>query len=1037
MPSTDKKFRKALLPLALGFAITYPAFAQDAEEKTTTTTEEQELDVITVTGSRIKRAGLDTLEPAVSVSREQIDRRGITNVADSLNEIPGFGIGVTPEGGQAGFGAAVNFVNRFGLGSNRTLTTVNGRRFVSSNPVTIFGPAAPGLQVDLNSIPVQLIDRVDNISVGGAPVYGSDAIAGTVNVILRENYEGAEVGATYGLTDQGDGERVNLRGLWGTNFADGRGNFTVAANIDNQQGVLQTDRALFSQGIFYGTNPLASVLAASQPGRTPGNDGRANPSIPFNTSNTDGIPNAVLAFNRRIFQVTPGGLLFPSTGATTLDTAGTLRGFGTDSRTYLQFDRNGNLVTYNPGVSFGGTDASGGDGFSLIETGQVTSEVKRANLFSNGYFDFTDSVRGYYEALYFKSEGVELIDQPIYNATLFGGLSAPLTFSVTDPRLTDQARARLTELGVTSFRLSRASRDLVTNNAETETDLYRVVAGVSYDFDFLDQGMTWDTSINYGRSDADNFSDVLNQQNFVNAINVTRNAAGQIVCSGTGTIGVVAGSRSPIADPSCVPLNIFGEGRPDSAARDYVTDRTRANSKLTQTIFNTNVSGSLFEYYAGSIGFALGYETRKEEANFTPDPFQVQGLGRAVPILGNGGEFETDEFFAELLVPLISPEQEIPGLHSFDVELKGRRVDNTVNGAFDTYTYGVQWGVLPDLRLRGNRTISLRAPSVTELFTPTSSAFFFANDPCDQTFINQGPNAGAVRRQNCEAIFRALGVPLTGFSATIRTASQQGVTSGDPTLRNERGNSKTFGFVWEPSFLSGFNMQMDYIEIDITDSIGQLTATQVLEFCLDDPNFNRAAPLGPQSNPFCSRFNRTANGQVLASVAANGTVTPAVQTSFGNAAATDFRGITTTFGYNYEFENSTVLDLDVTAFNLRELSTLNQGVRDFADGELGNPERSYQVRAGVNHGALGASVQWNYQSSVVFDRNFTVETRDILRLSSYDTFDLGVNYNYDDNTTLRFSMTNVLDDKPPYGTTGIGVYDILGRRMTVSGEYRF
>jgi outer membrane receptor protein involved in Fe transport len=1035
--------------LSSAMLISLCAFAQNAtteeDSQTTTEGEAEELDAVVVTGSRIKRAGLDTLEPAVSVSREAIDRRGITNVADSLNEIPGFGVGVTPEGGQAGFGAAVNFVNRFGLGSNRTLTTVNGRRFVSSNPPTIFGPAGAGLQVDLNAIPVQLIERVDNITVGGAPVYGSDAIAGTVNLILRQDYEGAEVGVTYGMTEEGLNERINARGIWGTNFADGRGNFTVAANIDTSEGVLQTERDIFTRAFLNTTNPLASSLGL-QPGRTPGNDGRVF-GTPFNTGPADGIPNSVLIQNRRIQSITPGGLLFPSTGAITLDASGLLRGFGPNSRSYLQFDRNGNLIPYDPGTPFSSVDSSGGQGFNLVETGQITSDLDRGNLFSNGSFQFTDATRGYYELLYFRSEGTEIIDQPIYNATVFGGVSQALTFQATDPRLSDQARSQLQSLGITSFRLSRASRDLVNNNAKTETNLYRGVLGATTEFDWADRSLIWDISANFGRSDSDNFASVLNQQNFINAINVTRNAAGQIVCDTAGTIGVITGGRRPVADANCVPLDIFGEGRSSAAARAYVTGRTNANSKIDQTIFNTSLAGDLLSYYAGTASFALGYEYRKEEGEFTPDAFQQAGLGRAVAILPNGGEFDTNEIFAELLLPIVSPDQELPGMYALDVELKGRRVDNSVNGAFDTYTYGLQWNVLPDLRLRGNRTRSLRAPAITELFTPASSAFFFVNDPCDGRFINQAAQPGGAsgpgspRFENCQAVFRALGLatqtqPLNNFTATIASASQQGLTSGDPNLDNEESFASTFGFVWEPEFFSGFSLQMDYVEIDIKDAIVSLTGTQVANFCYDDPNFNRATPL-QQTNPFCNRLNRTSNGQILPVLNADGTLTPAVRTSFGNAASTDFRGITATAGYEYETEYGYKLDFDVIAFNLRELSTLNGGVRDFADREIGNPRFQNSYRFGVSKNDWTLNGQVNYQSAQVLDRNNTPETRDLLSVRSYKTLDLGASYTFADDLTVRLAITNATDEEPPFGVIGIGTYDILGRRYALTGEYRF
>lgn len=183
MNSIKKPARFARQPLALAMAVALFAnagIAQAQAQAQASTTEGQEskqegkgkvaeLETVTVTGSRIQRAGFDTLEPATVIGQEYLQERGITNVADALNEIPGFGAGVTPEGGQSSFGVGVNFVNRFGLGSNRTLTLINGRRFVSSNPPTIFGPGAPGIQVDLNVVPTSMVERVENLAIGGAP----------------------------------------------------------------------------------------------------------------------------------------------------------------------------------------------------------------------------------------------------------------------------------------------------------------------------------------------------------------------------------------------------------------------------------------------------------------------------------------------------------------------------------------------------------------------------------------------------------------------------------------------------------------------------------------------------------------------------------------------------------------------------------------------------------------------------------------------------------------------------------------------------
>src|SRR5688572_24853788 len=176
---------------------------------------------VLVTGTRIVQQG-DSLEPDMAISGAYIADRGLTNVADALNESPGFGTGVTPEGNQSTYGAGVSFVNRFGLGTNRTLTLVNGRRVVTSNPANIFGPAASGTQVDLNFIPSILVERIDNLAVGGAPVYGADAIAGVANVKLRTDFQGLQAFGTYGQLEDG-GMASNSVGLvGGLNFAEGR-----------------------------------------------------------------------------------------------------------------------------------------------------------------------------------------------------------------------------------------------------------------------------------------------------------------------------------------------------------------------------------------------------------------------------------------------------------------------------------------------------------------------------------------------------------------------------------------------------------------------------------------------------------------------------------------------------------------------------------------------------------------------------------------------------------------------------------------------
>ncbi len=1007
------------------------ALAQTSNKADDAAASAEELDEVVVTGSRIKRAGYDTLEPAVTLGEEYIKSRAITNVADAINELPGFGTAVTPEGGQSSFGAGLNFVNRFGLGSNRTLTLVNGRRVVTSNPLTIFAGADPGNQVDLNGIPTQLIERVDSVAIGGAPTYGSDAIAGVVNVILKTDYEGAEVGFTYGLSDRGDNDRVNANGIWGTAFGDGRGNFTLSASVDNNDGVLQTSRDVFRRALLFATNPLATALTG-QPNRTPLNDGRVY-GTPFNTSSSDGIPNAVLIQNRRLSQLTAGGLLFPSTGAVNL-TGGTLRGFGASQNTYLQFDSSGSLVSYNPGTPFGNTDASGGDGFYLVESGQITSDLQRETVNVFGHFDLTDSVRTFWEGSLFQSEGLEIIDQPIFNATQFGGNSAALTFSATDPRLTPQAAATLAANGITSFRLSRASRDLVTNNSKAESTTGRIVAGLQGDFDAMDRAFNWETSLTYGRNSSEYSQNVLNQQRFLNAINVVRNAAGQIVCNPAGTIGVLAGGITPVADANCRPLDIFGENRASPEARQYVTGRTRTDGLLEQTVFNANIGTDLFSTWAGPVASNFGVEYRKESGEFTPNEFQRLGSGRAVPILGFKGDYDTKELFGEFILPLVSEENDIWGVHKFDITAKGRRVNNSVNGNFNAWTLGGQFQPIEGFEIRGNKTRSFRAPGLVELYSPTSSAFFSLNDPCDPRFITSGARP-AVRAANCAAFFREYNLNPATFQSNAVTATVQGISSGDANLQNEVADSKTFGFVWQPSFIKNFRMSMDYYDIKVRNAIAFLGANDLGSGCFDNTNF---AP-GPISNAnsFCARINRDAAGQV-AQTNANGVITPALRTGFVNGAYLNYQGISLDAAYSLDLTEQDSLQFSVQSSNIDKSDSSNNAVvPDPADNEIGNSHLQHAFGVDYVHGPFGINLKANFISAAKFNNTFTVENRDQLSVESNTTFNLGLYFQVNDNFALRGSVTNLTDKEPPFGTTGIGVYDILGRRAAVSGEYRF
>lgn len=1025
---------------------------------------EAESDTIIVTGTRIKRAGYDTLEPATVVSAAYLEARGITNVADALNEIPGFGIGVTPEGGQSSFGVGQNFVNRFGLGTARTLTLVNGRRYVSSNAPTIFGPAAPGSQVDLNVIPSIMVERTENISIGGAPTYGSDAIAGTVNVILKKNFDGIEVRGLTGITSRGDGFRYNLSGLVGRNFMEGKGNITVALSYDAVDGVLQSASERFRQAYRFDPNPLASAIATSQPTRTPLNDGRVNTSIPFNTSSTDGIPNAVLSRNGRFQTFTAGGLLFPSTGGFNL-ADGRIRGFGTAQTNYLQFAPDGSIIPFNPGTNFGNNNASGGDGFDLVQTAPLTADLKRFTANMSARYELFEGVTAFFEGTYYKAKALELIDQSIYNANLFGGLSAPITVQAAYPLLSASARTTLTANSITAFRVSRASRDLVNNNARAENTIWRGVGGLEGDLNLFGKQWNWEASANFGSSKGFFEQTVLNQQRFVNAVNVTTNAQNQIVCAGANvpTITVptaidpdtlpaarradkVNGPRFNAAfptgqnyaaqpDPACVPLSIFGEGAPSQAARDYVTGNVFTESVLKQRVFNFNFGGDLFSVFADPIAINVGYEHRAEEGGFTPNEFQQIGRGRAVAILPNNGKYNTDEVFGEAIVPILNDENGIPFVHVLEAVGKIRYVDNTVNGGFTSYTYGGRFQPIPDIEIRGNFTRSFRAPAITELFTTVSDIFSTVPDPCDSRNVNGGTKP-AIRAANCAAFYSAFGIANpASFQSNAVGATVRGTTSGDASLKNEQADAWTIGAVLRPRFVPGLRVAVDYYSVRIDGVIANLNATALSTGCFDNINFNTSDV--QNANQFCSRLRRLPNGQIDPD--------GGVRTGFVNGDYLAFKGWSAEANYKVDLDdvgltNAGALDLQGSIFWTKRLDTSTNGVAvDFIDQEIGTPEWAGQFNIGYTKSNFGFDFQGNFQSSVLFDRDFTVESRDILVLDRYWSFNSSVSYKFKENSLVRFSVTNLFDVDPPFPLAGaaLGVYDTLGRRYSVSMQLRF
>ncbi len=406
---------------AAGYFIPRPALAEEATE---------ELTEVVVTGSRIERRSTDTVEPVLTVTSEDIEMRGFQTLGQALNELPSFGVAdSSPVGTQSSFGPGQSFVNFFGLGSQRTLTLVNGRRFVGSNTSTIFGPTGNGGdQVDLNVIPLKLVDRVEVVAVGGAPIYGPDAIAGTINVVLKHDYSGFEVDGQYGIAGQGDAEEARARFLGGHNFMDGRLNITVAGEYNDTNGLLYTDRKLARQGRYFDdcTDDCTYEQQFYTDRRLPGISDTGTPLVGRFGADLLGL-NAVLAPD---YQAQYGPLAthyapifgFNDVPAGTPFNIGVTGGVPTQA---LKFNNSGGLIPVDFGTPTSITNSSGGNGFSLTDLSNLLTNTKRYSGIGLLSFDVTDDVRLSAELWHSHSEGTNLRDQPEYKSGFFDAPGAP------------------------------------------------------------------------------------------------------------------------------------------------------------------------------------------------------------------------------------------------------------------------------------------------------------------------------------------------------------------------------------------------------------------------------------------------------------------------------------------------------------------------------------------------------------------------------------------------------------------------------------
>jgi iron complex outermembrane recepter protein len=1003
---------------------------------------------VVVTGSRIRREAADTTtnEPLNIVSAETLTDRGYTQVGDALNSLTAMAPStpITPHNGSSS-GSGQQFPNLFDLGPGRTLTLVNGRRFVNS---IVAHNDASGLSVDpavdTNMIPTGLLERVDVVQGGGSVVYGSDAIAGVVNYVLKDHFTGAEFDAQTGQTSKHDYPQNSVRGTFGTNFDDDKGNIAVDIGWSRTDPLLQSERpdaavgytAADSNPLYAGPNGGISSVAGVN-------------NSHFWEFNNNGVlfvrppgtaPGSYQAAFGAGFFVTQNGQSFANGGSPT------------------QFNAAGSaLIPYNPGAfprgiplpsaangvagpaSAGYVDpvfASGGDGYSYQNLGSLYSGVERRTVNVIGHLDLASNVKLSMELTYGHTRGDDPLATNVSNTVLNDTPSGAggIIINANNPYLPVSARGTIYNYLASSFgpslaglwmaqgapgvpplaaavpgfgvELSKNWAGLLPSYAGiTDTDTLRALFALDGHFTWVEREFDWDVSVSRGHSQSTFNQDnvvVSRLNNALNAVNIGTAANPNIVCAINATA---------VVDPACKPINPFGSGPYTTAQQNYVTGIFGQEQFTTQDDYLATLGGPITTLPAGDAKFSATYEHRQETANYDPTPDSLLGLAPGgVPTVSTSGSYHTNELSTELLLPLVGKDFSTLGLNSVELEGAYRFVDNSLAGSANLWQAGLRWTLTPGVTLRASRSVNFRAPNLNEIFAPTLTELGAVTaDPCDSREINSGPNPKA-RLANCTAQFAAN--PSynggTGSVANYQDPAQNFSTasitsSGNRDLKNEVSHTWTFGTVLQPEFIPGLTIVADRIEIRLINALSQFQPMNFLEACYDTT--------GPQRNAACSTFTRNSNGDIVTATS-----------EFFNAGFQTYKG--ETYNVNYQRRNLN-LNLEVTHNDVNDISVTGTDLTRLA-GSILDPRWVARFDAAYTWDKLRVTYELYFLPRTLESTTSTPESNPYPEIASNAQHSISASYQATKDLTVRAGITNLTDKMPSYPTLSYG--DILGRR---------